>query len=81
MATNLFKYHYNHYKAASQALSNPEGCEPTTFRRLDTIREAARTAIALEAGIIGVIPSNGRLEGEALRQTALYIREYEVNQS
>ena len=70
-----FDYHYSQLKEAGQILS--EGCDPKEFIRWDAIREASRTAIALDAGIIDTIPHDGRLKGKPLRETALLIRRYE----
>ena len=72
-------YHYTVFKSAGVALSNPEGVEPKEFQRLDAIREASRTAIALEAGIITKIPTDGRLTGLALTRTNQLITRYDIS--
>lgn len=74
-----FDYHYSQFKVAGALLSNPEGLIAEDFLRWDAIREAARTAIALEAGIITKIPTDGRLTGFALATTTHLIRRYELS--
>ena len=74
--TSHFDYHYHQFKQAGKKLS--EELDPKDFQRWDDIREAARTAIALQAGIIDTIPHDGRLKGAALRATQLLIRRYEL---
>ena len=76
--TTHFDFHYHRYKEAGQKLS--EELDPQDFLRWDDIREAARTAIALEAGIIDTIPHDGRLKGEPLRATQLLIRRHEISE-
>jgi hypothetical protein len=77
MATH-FDFHYHRFKYAGQKLT--EELDPQDFKRWDDIREAARTAIALEAGIIDTIPHDGRLKGAALRAAQLLIRRYETSE-
>jgi hypothetical protein len=72
-------YHYTVFKSAGLALSAPEGLDPQEFQRLDAIREASRTAIALDAGIITEIPANGKLTGYPLTRTVQLIKRYEIN--
>ena len=74
--TAHFEFHYSRFKQAGQKLS--EGLDPKDFKRWDDIREASRTAIALEAGIIDTIPHDGRLKNSSLRDTQLLIRKYEI---
>jgi hypothetical protein len=76
--TALFDCHYNRFKEAGEKLSKHIDAEE--FLRWDAIREAARTAIALETGIIDTIPHDGRLKGAALRATQLLIRRYETSE-
>ena len=74
--TSHFDYHYSRLKEAGRKLT--QELDPQDFKRWDDTREAARTAIALEAGIIDIIPHDGRLKGAALRATQLLIRRYEI---
>lgn len=74
-----FDYHYAHFKCAGAALSKP--LDPKEFARIDAIREASITAIALEAGIIEKIPENGRLTSQDFQTTMVLIRRYEIGQS
>ena len=74
--TSHFDFHYSRFKQAGKEISKE--LDPQDFQRWDDIREAARTAIALQAGIIDTIPPDGRLKGEALCATQLLIRRYEL---
>jgi hypothetical protein len=74
--TSHFYFHYSRFKEAGQKLSKE--LDPQDFKRWDDIREAACTAIALQAGIIDTIPHDGRLKGAALRAAQLLIRRYEL---
>lgn len=74
-----FDFHYAKYKEAGERLS--QECEPKDFKRWHDIREAARTAIALEAGIIDTIPHDGCIRGAALYRFILLVRRYEIAQS
>ncbi len=76
--TSHFDFHYSRFKQAGKEISKE--LDPQDFKRWDDIREAARTAIALDAGIIDTIPHDGRLEGAALRATQLLIRRYEITE-
>lgn len=76
--TSHFDCHYTQFKQAGQKLS--EHLEAEEFLRWDSIREAARTAITLEAGIIDTIPHDGRLKGKPLHATQLLIRKYEISE-
>lgn len=71
-----FEFHYHRFKEAGRKLS--EELDPQDFKRWDDIREAARTAIALGAGIIDTIPHDGRLKGSALRATHDLIARYQI---
>lgn len=74
--TSHFDFHYARYKQAGEKMS--QECEPRDFKRWHDIREAARTAIALEAGIIDTIPHDGIIRGAALYNFILLIRRYEL---
>ena len=76
--TTDFDNHYSQFKEAGQKLT--EELDPQDFKRWDDIREAARTEIALQAGIIDIIPHDGRLKGATLRATQLLIRRYEIQE-
>jgi hypothetical protein len=76
--TSHFDFHYARFKQAGIEISKE--LDPQDFKRWDDIREAARTAIALQAGIIDTIPDDGRLKGAALRAAMLLIRRYEVSE-
>jgi hypothetical protein len=75
--TSHFDFHYARFKQAGIQIS--EKLDPQDFKRWDDIREAARTAIALQAGIIDTIPDDGRLTGAGLRDTQLLMIEYELS--
>lgn len=79
--TSHFDFHYAKYKEAGRKLGNPEGLEVRDFQHWDDIREALITAIALEAGIIELIPSDGRLSTPDYQKTLMMIRRYEIAQS
>ncbi|NUN66344.1 hypothetical protein HCU40_16690 [Pseudanabaena biceps] len=74
--TSHFDFHYARYKQAGEKMS--QDCEPKDFKRWHDIREAARTAIALEAGIIDTIPNDGIIRGSALYKFILLVRRYEL---
>lgn len=76
-----FDFHYAKFKEAGKMLANPKGLEPREFQRWDDIRESSITAIALEAGIIELIPSDGRLSSRDYQRTLMMIRRYEISQS
>ena len=71
-----FDFHYARYKQAGEKMS--QECEPKDFKRWHDIREAARTAIALEAGIIDTIAHDGIIRGSALYKFILLVRRYEL---
>lgn len=73
-----FEFHYAKYKEAGERLS--QECDPKDFKRWHDIREASRSAIALEAGIIDTIPHDGCIRGVALYQFILLIRRYELGE-
>ncbi len=77
-ALSLLDFHHAKYKEAGRKLS--EKLDPQDFKRWNDIREAARTAIALEAGIIDTIPDDGRLKRAELRAAMLLIRRYELSE-
>ncbi len=79
--TSHFDFHYAKYKEAGRKLANPEGLEVRDFQRWDDIREASITAIALEVGIIDLIPSDGRLSSADYQKTLVTIRRYEISQT
>lgn len=78
--TTHFDFHYAKYKEAWRKLANPEGLEVRDFQRWDDIREASITAIALEAGIIELTPSDGRLSSSDYQKTLTMLRRYEIEQ-
>ena len=73
-----FDFHYSRYKQAGEKIS--QECEPQEFERWHNIREAARTAIALNTGIISTIPRDGIIRGAELYQFILLIRRYELGE-
>ncbi|MFO0449384.1 MAG: hypothetical protein ACK52I_12135 [Pseudomonadota bacterium] len=79
--TTHFDFHYAKFKEAGQKISNPDGLEVHDFQRWDDIREASITAIAIEAGIIDLIPSDGRLSSLDYQKTLMMIHRYEISQS
>ncbi len=79
--TSHFDFHYAKYKEAGHKLSNPDGLEVRDFQRWDDIREASITAIALDTGIIELIPSDGRLSSPDYQKTLMMIHRYEISQS
>lgn len=79
--TSHFEFHYAKYKEAGRKLGNHQGLEVRDFQRWDDIREASITAIALEAGIIDLIPTDGRLASSDYQKTLTMIRRYEISQS
>ena len=78
MSSSNFTFHYNQFKQAGLRLANREGLTVEDFKRWDDIREASATAIALEAKIIELIPSDGRLDSNNFREVLLLIRRYEL---
>jgi hypothetical protein len=70
-------YHLSHYRGATRALSNGV-FPPKEMARIETIRDASLTAIALEFGVIQEIGS-GKLSREPWLRTLQLIRDYEVS--
>lgn len=75
-----FTFHYNQFKQAGLKLADREGLTVEDFKRCDDIREASATAIAIEEGIIELIPSDGRLDSTKFREVQLLIRRYELHE-
>lgn len=73
-----FDFHYNQFKQAGSKLANREGLTVKEFQMWDNTREASATAIALEAGIIELIPSDGRLDPAKFKEVQILIRRYEL---
>jgi hypothetical protein len=74
-----FDFHYAKFKEAGQQLASGE-LSVADFTHWDNIREASATAIALEAGIIDHIPSDGRLGKHHWQAVQLLIRRYELGE-
>ena len=75
----MCEFHYSKFKEAGRQLASGK-LAVADFTRWDNIREASATAIALEAGIVDHIPSDGRLGKHHWQAVQLLIRRYELGE-
>lgn len=73
---NAIDYHLSYYRVACNQLT--EGiADPKEFARVESIKDAALCAIALEAGIIQEIGS-GKLDRQHWEKATDFIKRYEI---